>query len=92
MQLFQLFLIDFARREEVETRAAIERLVEWSEPARSALGLETPIPDANGAQRTQAALAAGASIRDTYADALAETRRTYAPTQAAKAAVRRVES
>ncbi|MGH2951161.1 MAG: carboxylate-amine ligase [Solirubrobacterales bacterium] len=71
--------IDFARGEEVPTRAAIERLLEWTEPARAAVGLAVEIPELNGTQRARRALAAGATIENVYREALAETRRTYVP-------------
>jgi carboxylate-amine ligase len=70
-------MIDFASGEEVTTRAAIERVVEWTGPARQELGLEVVIPDANGAQRAQSALAEGRTLREIYAESVAETRRTY---------------
>ena len=73
-------MIDFDRGEEVPTREAVERLVEWSRPAREALGLEVRVPDLNGAQRARQALSAGSSIERIYRDAVEETRRTYAPT------------
>jgi glutamate---cysteine ligase / carboxylate-amine ligase len=73
-------MIDFDRGEEVPTREAVERLVEWSRPAREALGLEVSVPDLNGAQRARQALSAGSSIERIYRDAVEETRRTYAPT------------
>ena len=69
--------IDFRRGVEVEARELLERLVEWTEPARSALGIEFELPALNGAQRAREALAAGASIEDVYRDAVAETKRTY---------------
>jgi carboxylate-amine ligase len=72
-------LIDFDRRSEVPTRAAVERLVEWTAPARDALGIEVVIPEANGAQRAQRALAAGASIAEIYRESVADTQRTYIP-------------
>jgi len=72
-------MIDFERREEIATRAAIERLLDWTAPVRGELGLEVSIPEANGAQRSQRALAEGLSLREIYAKAVAETRRTYAP-------------
>jgi carboxylate-amine ligase len=72
-------LIDFDRREEVPTAAAVERIVEWTAPAREALGLELAIPEANGAQRARAALEAGGSIEEVYRGVVEETRRTYAP-------------
>jgi len=72
-------MIDFERREEIATRAAIERLLDWTAPVRGELGLDVSIPEANGAQRSQRALAEGLSLREIYAKAVAETRRTYAP-------------
>jgi glutamate---cysteine ligase / carboxylate-amine ligase len=72
-------LIDFARAEEVSTATAVERLVDWSAPARDALGLEVTIPDVNGAQRARAAAAEGATIEEIYRGAVEETKRTYAP-------------
>jgi glutamate---cysteine ligase / carboxylate-amine ligase len=71
--------IDFATREVVPTRAALDRLVEWTAPARRALGLELELPDRNGAQRMRWALEDGASVVDVYREAVDETRRTYVP-------------
>lgn len=71
-------LIDFRRGVEVETRAALEELLEWTEPARTELGIEVRLPERNGAQRARAELAAGASIEQVYRDAVAATKRTYA--------------
>ena len=71
-------MIDFRRGEEVEAAAVLERLLEWTEPARSALGIEVDLPEANGAQRARAALGEGAPIEEIYREAVAETRRTYA--------------
>ncbi|HSS05424.1 MAG TPA: YbdK family carboxylate-amine ligase [Solirubrobacterales bacterium] len=70
-------LIDFRRGVEVEARAALEALLEWTEPARSALGIEARLPERNGAQRAREALAGGATIEDVYRDAVRETHRTY---------------
>ena len=72
-------LIDFERGEEVEARAAVERLIEWTEPMRSELGLDVALPEANGAQRARRALEAGESIESIYREAVEETRRTYVP-------------
>jgi len=72
-------MIDWARGEEIATRDAVERLVEWTAPAREALGLDVAIPELNGAQRAQRALSEGASIEEIYREAVAETRRTYVP-------------
>ena len=72
-------LIDFDRGVEVEARAAAERVLEWTEPARTALDLDVELPQLNGAQRARRALEAGEPIEAIYRDAVAETRRTYVP-------------
>jgi glutamate---cysteine ligase / carboxylate-amine ligase len=72
-------MIDFQRREEIPTRAAVEGLVEWTGPAREELGVEVALPERNGAQRARAAVADGLSIAEVYRDTVDETRRTYAP-------------
>jgi len=77
-------MIDFDRREEVPTAAAIERLVAWTEPARTELGIDLVLPERNGTQRSRDAIAAGATIQDVYRAAVEETWRTYVP-QAAPA-------
>ncbi len=69
--------IDFRRGVEVESRAALAGLLEWTEPARSALGIEARLPERNGAQRAREALDAGVAIEDIYRDAVRETHRTY---------------
>ena len=63
----------------IPTRLAVERLVEWTAPARAALGADAPEIGPNGAQRAREAVAAGAAIADVYREAIAETRRTYVP-------------
>jgi glutamate---cysteine ligase / carboxylate-amine ligase len=70
-------MIDFRAGEEIETRALLERLVAWTEPARASLGIEVPLPAANGAERARAELESGASLEDVYRAAVAETARTY---------------
>jgi carboxylate-amine ligase len=70
-------LIDFRRGEEIEARAALEAVLEWTAPARSALGIEPELPEHNGAQRSRQALDAGVAIEDVYRDAVQETHRTY---------------
>jgi glutamate---cysteine ligase / carboxylate-amine ligase len=72
-------MIDFDAREEIPTKAAIERLLEWTAPAREAHGLPADLPEANGAVRARRALAAEATIADVYRQAVEETRRTYVP-------------
>ena len=51
------------RREVIETRAALERLVEWTAPAREALGLDVELPGENGAQRAAAGARGGRAAR-----------------------------
>ena len=46
---------------------------------RAARDRRSTCPARNGAQRAREALEAGGSIEEVYRDALAETRRTYAP-------------
>jgi len=73
-------LLDFRAAggaELVEARAVLERLLAWTEPARSRLGIEIDLPERNGSERARDALAAGSSIEEVYRDAVAETKRTY---------------
>jgi len=70
-------MIDFRAEEEVETRAVLERLLAWTEPARTGLGIEASLPERNGSERARAALADGASLEDVYRAAVAETAATY---------------
>jgi glutamate---cysteine ligase / carboxylate-amine ligase len=70
-------MIDFRAGEEVETRAVFERLLAWTEPTRASLGIDVPLPEANGAERARAELEAGASLEDVYRAAVAETARSY---------------
>jgi carboxylate-amine ligase len=70
-------LIDFRRGEEVEARAALDGLLAWTAPARSALGIEPRLPERNGAQRAREAFDGGIPIEGIYRDAVRETHRTY---------------
>jgi glutamate---cysteine ligase / carboxylate-amine ligase len=72
-------LIDFERGRLVPARAELERVVEWTAPARELLGLEVTLPEENGAQRARRALEAGESMADVYRGVVEETRRTYVP-------------
>ncbi|HET9593074.1 MAG TPA: YbdK family carboxylate-amine ligase [Solirubrobacterales bacterium] len=71
-------MIDFRRGAEVPTRALLDEVLVWTEPARMQLGLDPRLPERNGAERAREALDSGISIEDVYRDAVAETRRTYA--------------
>jgi carboxylate-amine ligase len=74
-------MIDWRRGEELPTRSLLERVLVWTEPARSQLGLDVRLPERNGAERAREALDMGISIEDIYRDTVAETRRTYAGTK-----------
>jgi carboxylate-amine ligase len=71
-------MIDFRAGVEVETRALLESILQWTEPARTQLGIDPQLPERNGAQRCRDALEGGASIEAIYRDAVAETQSTYA--------------
>jgi glutamate---cysteine ligase / carboxylate-amine ligase len=76
-------MIDFRRGVELETRALLEQVLTWTEPARAQLGLDLELPERNGAQRAREALDSGVAIEDVYRDAVAETRRTYSGAETA---------
>ena len=76
-------LIDLERAEEYAAAAAPDRLLAWTAPARSALGIDVALPEENGAQRQSRALAGGAAIEDVYAAEVELTQRTYAAEEVA---------
>jgi carboxylate-amine ligase len=72
-------MIDFRAGAEVETRAMVESLLEWSAPARAQLGIgDLALAERNGAERAREAHRAGALLAEVYGQAVTETRRTYA--------------
>ena len=71
--------IDFDAREVIPTRVALERLIDWTAPARETLGLDVELPDENGTQRMRRALAEGMPLPDVFREAVDETRGTYVP-------------
>ncbi len=76
-------MVDFRRGKELPTRAVLEEVLVWTEPARTQLGLDLALPERNGAERAREALDSGVSIEDIYRDAVAETRRTYSGSEQA---------
>jgi carboxylate-amine ligase len=83
-------LIDLAEQRELPASAAVERLLEWTEPARATLkldphlnGLSRALDEGNGAQRQWRGYEAGERARESYAASVAETCATYATTAAA---------
>lgn len=71
-------LIDFERERTYPASDALDRLLTWTAPVRSALGLEISLPPRNGAQRQRQLLEAGGNLAEVYATTVAETRDTYA--------------
>jgi glutamate---cysteine ligase / carboxylate-amine ligase len=76
-------LIDLERAEEYPAVAARDRLLAWTAPARTALGIEIALPEENGAQRQKRQLAEGATMEEIYAAEVALTQRTYAAEEVA---------
>jgi glutamate---cysteine ligase / carboxylate-amine ligase len=70
-------MIDFRRQAEVETRAMLDSVLAWTEPARSQLGIDVDLPARNGAERAREAFREGATLAEIQRQAVAETRRTY---------------
>jgi carboxylate-amine ligase len=71
-------LLDLARRAPYPAPEAIDRLLAWTAPVRTELGLDPAFPDRNGAQRQRAQLNSGMSLGEVYAATVAQTRETYA--------------
>jgi glutamate---cysteine ligase / carboxylate-amine ligase len=76
-------MIDLDKREEFPAAALPERLLDWTTPARSALGLEVALPSENGAQRQRRALSAGASMEEVFRAEVELTRSTYSAVETA---------
>jgi carboxylate-amine ligase len=71
-------LIDLRRREEYPAAAAADRLLEWTAPMRSELGINPQLPELNATQRLRAA---GLDPRESLAESLRETAATYRGSQ-----------
>ena len=76
-------LIDLERAEEYPAPEALVRLLEWTAPMRSELGLDPALPELNGAQRQRRMIDAGAGMDEVFAATVRETRETYAQEVAA---------
>jgi carboxylate-amine ligase len=70
-------LLDLGRREPYPAAGALDRLLEWTAPIRSELGLDVSLPALNGAQRQRRMLESGMSLAEIYAAVQAETRESY---------------
>jgi carboxylate-amine ligase len=71
-------LIDLERCVQYPARAAVERLLDWTQPVRSELGLDVQLPESNGAQRQRALLAQGLALSEVFSAAVEDTQATYA--------------
>jgi carboxylate-amine ligase len=71
-------MIDSERGEEFPAASLPDRLMEWTAPARAALGIDVSLPERNGAQRQRDAIEQGMSIEEAYAAEVAVTQHSYA--------------
>jgi glutamate---cysteine ligase / carboxylate-amine ligase len=71
--------IDLPAARTYPAAAAPERLLSWTAPIRSELGLAIELPAANGSQRQRRMLAEGLSLAEAYRAVVGQTRETYAP-------------
>ena len=70
-------LLDLTRLEPYPAAGALDRLLEWTAPMRTELGIDVVLPALNGAQRQRRMLETGLGLREVYAAVQAETRDTY---------------
>jgi carboxylate-amine ligase len=70
-------LLDLTRLEPYPAAGALDRLLEWTAPMRSELGIEVVLPALNGAQRQRRMLETGLGPAEVYVAVQAETRDTY---------------
>ena len=70
-------MIDLDRAEEYPASEIVDRLLAWTAPARSELGIEPVFGELNGAQRQRRMLDAGMSLEDLMANLVRETRASY---------------
>ena len=71
-------LIDLERGVSYPASEALDRLLDWTAPARAELGIEVSLPKLNGAQRQRRLSEAGISLQEIYAGIVAQTQETYA--------------
>ena len=57
--------------------AALDRLLDWTAPVRSELGIDVALPAQNGAQRQRRMFEGGLSLHEVYAAVQAETHGSY---------------
>jgi carboxylate-amine ligase len=71
-------LIDLDGGDEYDAAHAAERLLEWSAPVRSELGIEATFPSLNGAQRQRRLIDQGTPIDEVYGETVRQTRESFA--------------
>src|SRR5271154_7559498 len=69
-------LIDLERGVDYPAREAMERLLRWTAPIRSELGIDPIFPEQSGAQRQRRMIEAGATREEVFAASVKETQ-TY---------------
>jgi carboxylate-amine ligase len=82
-------LIDLDSRQEYPAKHALDRLLAWTAPVRTELGIEVALPALNGAQRQRRMIEDGVSMEAIYSSIVAQTRETYALAPASAAEVSR---
>jgi carboxylate-amine ligase len=75
-------LLDLDRAQPYPAAEALDRLLAWSAPVRSELGIEVALPSLNGAQRQRRMTDSGMTLPEAFAAVVAETRDTYAASAA----------
>jgi carboxylate-amine ligase len=70
-------MIDLERGECYAGAEIAERLLAWTEPVRTELGLDPSFPERNGAQRQRRLIEAGEPPEEVFAASVRETRQSY---------------
>ena len=76
-------MIDLDKGDQFPAAAIPERLLEWTAPARSELGIDISLPSESGTQRQRRALEGGASVEEVFRGEVELTQSTYAGVETA---------
>ena len=71
-------LIDLEQERTYPASDALGRLLDWTAPVRSELGIDVTLPPLNGAQRQRRMSESGWGLEEVYAATVTDTRETYA--------------
>jgi glutamate---cysteine ligase / carboxylate-amine ligase len=71
-------LLDLERGEPFPAAEATERLLKWTAPMRSELGIDVALPPLNGAQRQRRMIDQGLGMTEIFSAMVSQTRDTYA--------------